>query len=299
MRLGERRIAFDARDGAKFRELFDHPQFLALPPADRNALELEWAARLYQMEVEQPTCEQFFDGDLIRSLVAGASILDIGCYIGGKSVRFLECYGGRSIHGIDIEERYVLVASEFARLRGANATFSVAYAEHLPFDDGQFDVVVSENTFEHVQDIRKVLSECARVLKPSGSLIAIFPPFLGPISHHLDLVTRSPFLHWFFPYPALLKAYFALLDERGEEANWYRRHEREPLAHEKGYSINGTGAAEFSRLVADEWHLVADGFRSRARAKHPLKRLLQNAVKRTGLGFARELFPVALVLRRR
>ncbi|MGQ9365890.1 class I SAM-dependent methyltransferase [Azospirillum sp. A39] len=45
----------------------------------------------------------------------------------------------------------------------------------LPFADGAFDVVVSSHVLEHVPDDRAALAEIARVLKPSGWAVLMFP----------------------------------------------------------------------------------------------------------------------------
>lgn len=47
----------------------------------------------------------------------------------------------------------------------------------IPFDAETFDVVTSNQVFEHVSDDRldPVLTEIARVLKPGGQLLALFP----------------------------------------------------------------------------------------------------------------------------
>ncbi|HVQ74092.1 MAG TPA: methyltransferase domain-containing protein [Candidatus Binatia bacterium] len=234
MKVRPRQIRYDAEDGAIFREVFEHPRYRDLDETAQMALALEWAAKLYQIELEQPQFDQFFGSLDLQSHLAGAAMLDIGCYLGGRTVRWLERYRAAAIHGIDIDPRFIRVATRFAESRGARATFGVTFAEDLPHPDASFDAIISENTFEHVRDIRRVMAECARVLRPRGLLIVIFPPFWGPSSHHLDLVTRTPFLHWVFSYPALLKAYLSILDERGPDAAWYRRKDERPLPFERG-----------------------------------------------------------------
>lgn len=57
-------------------------------------------------------------------------------------------------------------------------------------ESSQFDVVNATELFEHVSDPEQGLRECARVLKPSGSMI-ISMPFLYPI--HAD---PSDFQRW-------------------------------------------------------------------------------------------------------
>jgi SAM-dependent methyltransferase len=63
----------------------------------------------------------------------------------------------------------------------------------IPFEDGQFNVVLSNFVFEHVPDIRFALSEIKRVLKPGGLALSVFPDRGVWREGHCGL----PFLHWF------------------------------------------------------------------------------------------------------
>ncbi len=49
----------------------------------------------------------------------------------------------------------------------------------LPFEDGAFDLIVSDNTFEHLEDPDFVAKELLRVLKPGGYICARTPNRLG------------------------------------------------------------------------------------------------------------------------
>ena len=55
----------------------------------------------------------------------------------------------------------------------------VASAEDLPFTDAQFDVVVTQETLEHVSDPFRAMSEMERVLKPGGVLYCQLPFVIG------------------------------------------------------------------------------------------------------------------------
>jgi len=46
---------------------------------------------------------------------------------------------------------------------------------NLSFPSGVFDVVLSNEVFEHVPNLERSLAEVARVLKPGGTLLATFP----------------------------------------------------------------------------------------------------------------------------
>jgi len=48
-------------------------------------------------------------------------------------------------------------------------------ATSLPFNDGSFDVVITSEVLEHIQDDRSALSEMVRVLRPGGRFAATVP----------------------------------------------------------------------------------------------------------------------------
>jgi SAM-dependent methyltransferase len=55
----------------------------------------------------------------------------------------------------------------------------VSPAELLPFDDGDFDFVMSQEVLEHVGDPLAVLREMCRVLRPGGLLYLQVPFIIG------------------------------------------------------------------------------------------------------------------------
>jgi SAM-dependent methyltransferase len=60
---------------------------------------------------------------------------------------------------------------ELTRERGLHAR--VADVESLPFADGEFDCAVANAMLYHVEHLDRALSELARVLEPSGRLVAV------------------------------------------------------------------------------------------------------------------------------
>jgi ubiquinone/menaquinone biosynthesis C-methylase UbiE len=68
--------------------------------------------------------------------------------------------------GVDVDEATV----EHARTRhGIEAIAGDVRA--LPFDDDEFDLVVSFETIEHVEEPERALDEIARVLAPAGLVV--------------------------------------------------------------------------------------------------------------------------------
>jgi SAM-dependent methyltransferase len=46
---------------------------------------------------------------------------------------------------------------------------------HIPFPDQSFDVVFSSNVLEHVDELKALLNDAARVLKPGGIMVHVLP----------------------------------------------------------------------------------------------------------------------------
>jgi ubiquinone/menaquinone biosynthesis C-methylase UbiE len=108
-------------------------------------------------------------------------ILDVGCGTGYLLRVFAErCPQAVKLAGVDpaaaMIEQAGLAASD------PRVAFTVGSAEHLPYPDHQFDVVLSTTSFDHWGDQRTGLAECTRVLSANGYLIIadLFSPLLIP-----------------------------------------------------------------------------------------------------------------------
>ncbi len=67
----------------------------------------------------------------------------------------------------------------------------IAPGEALPFPDASFDLIVSSNVFEHVDDAKLVAAELLRILKPGGTLCANTPNRLGYVALIAALVRNK------------------------------------------------------------------------------------------------------------
>ncbi len=106
----------------------------------------------------------------------GRRILDAGCGV-GTYVRAFRQFSD-DVYGIDVDADKIAEASrELPQLQ-------VAPAESLPFGDDFFDVVLSNETLEHVQDDRAAVREAIRVLKPGGRLVVFCPNRLWLFETH-------------------------------------------------------------------------------------------------------------------
>ena len=120
-----------------------------------------------------------------------AKILDVGCGFGDR-IEILQGMDYTNISGIDIDEQMVQVAQN----KGLDVSLDAI--EETQFNDAQFDVILVENVFHHIDSYEKALDELHRILKPSGLLCIIEPKFTI-FRHALDFVTFKT------PVPSLLK----------------------------------------------------------------------------------------------
>ncbi len=101
-------------------------------------------------------------------------VLDYGCGTGYGTAMVANCC--KSIVGVDISAEAITYALK--TYAGANISFQLigdVTANPTPFHSGSFDVVISFQVIEHIEDARKYLLEIERVLKDAGILIVATP----------------------------------------------------------------------------------------------------------------------------
>ncbi len=95
----------------------------------------------------------------------GERALDVGTGTGLYAVR-LDSRGLRVV-GCDASEAMLAVAAR----KGTAVRWCLAEAEHLPFADSAFDLVLSVTMLEFVPEPRRALEEMYRVTAPGGRLV--------------------------------------------------------------------------------------------------------------------------------
>ncbi|KAG0448728.1 hypothetical protein HPP92_027695 [Vanilla planifolia] len=115
-----------------------------------------------------------FAGVLDDPLKKPKRIVDVGCGIGGSS-RYLAKKFGAQVQGISLSPVQVNRAQDLAIAEGLadKVSFQVADALRQPFADGQFDLVWSMESGEHMPNKEKFVSELARVAMPGGTIVIV------------------------------------------------------------------------------------------------------------------------------
>jgi ubiquinone/menaquinone biosynthesis C-methylase UbiE len=115
---------------------------------------------------------------VVRTALAlrpGDRVLDVGVGPGLLAAEMAEEVGpeGR-VCGIDVSESMLAIAGTRAeRPGGPRIELEPASVGRIPHGAGSFDVVVSTQVFEYVDDVAGALDEVRRVLRPAGRVVLL------------------------------------------------------------------------------------------------------------------------------
>ncbi|MFI0806778.1 class I SAM-dependent methyltransferase [Streptomyces echinatus] len=123
----------------------------------------------------------------VLGLIPGGAgrLLDVACGTGLVTRRLADARPGLRVTGADLTPAMVRMAS--ARLPGAVVR---ADSRRLPFPDGSFDAVTTIWLLHLLaDDVRAVIAECARVLRPGGVYVTTVDKAAGhDVGSDIDVV---------------------------------------------------------------------------------------------------------------
>jgi len=93
------------------------------------------------------------------------NVLDVGCGLGFPLIELSQRFGDTcKFYGVDPWQSALKRAqAKIYKYKITNTVVTKSIAEKLPFKNNSFDLIVSNNGINNVQDIRQTLSECFRV----------------------------------------------------------------------------------------------------------------------------------------
>ncbi|MBI5031401.1 MAG: methyltransferase domain-containing protein [Chloroflexi bacterium] len=108
----------------------------------------------------------------LAKITARDHVLDVCCFIGGPALQLVETFKCH-VTGVDIAPNCIAAANRIAELAGLAqlATFRVADAGNLPFDDESFSVVWNQGSLENYATW---LREFDRVVAKDGRIAITF-----------------------------------------------------------------------------------------------------------------------------
>ena len=155
----------------------------------------------------------------------GKKVLDLGCGHGSLCIDMAQA-GAQRVVGLDLNERLIRFAQQNLQLNYPELADRVEfhYLDIAHLQEGDFDLMTSKDTFEHVMDLEGVLREMYVRMKSGARLYAaIGPLWNSPFGDH-DTVKRLigvnlPWAHLILPQRWVLKATSRRI---GREAHSYR-----------------------------------------------------------------------------
>ena len=124
---------------------------------------------------------------------AECRVLDWGCGRGRTVLRLRA--NGIDAYGIDID------AAVVDQSRKVFARFGLDVDQYLwltdrmgrtPFEDGYFDLIISDQVLEHMENPSVDVREMSRLLHEDGAMLHCFPGHRGVVESHVHM----PFVHW-------------------------------------------------------------------------------------------------------
>lgn len=126
--------------------------------------------RFRQHEYRRLACEAVALG-----VPPSGKVLDVGTgpgFVAMEVARLLQGTGCEVV-GMDLSQAMLTIAAENAAKHGLNGmlTWREGDAKAMPFGDGEFDLIVCNDSLHHWEDPLPVFDEMARVLKENGKCI--------------------------------------------------------------------------------------------------------------------------------
>jgi len=118
-------------------------------------------------------------------------VLDYGC--GKGEILQLLLDNGINTYGVDVYHQGPSEDVLNSELYKSGKIKIIEVNKNLPFEDKSFDLIVSNQVFEHVSDIDFAVSELNRILKDDGKMYHHFPSSEVWREGHIGI----PFAHWF------------------------------------------------------------------------------------------------------
>lgn len=136
--------------------------------------------------------------------IAGKTILDFGCGWGYQVIA-MALKGASFVVGVDVREEFCSQGIKLAREFGVyqKVEFITKIEDNLY---EHFDLIISQNSFEHYGDPHGVMILWKKILKPKGKIYIVFgPPWYAPYGSHMHFFTKIPWLNLLFRESTVMK----------------------------------------------------------------------------------------------
>ncbi len=138
------------------------------------ALAYKPLTRFYDLIVGLTTRERTFKEALVTQakIEPNSAVLDVACGTGTLAILLKSRHRNALVTGIDGDPDILEIARVKSRKAGVDIALDHGLSFELPYDDGEFNTIVSSLFFHHLSRKNKIrtATEMHRVLKPGGAI---------------------------------------------------------------------------------------------------------------------------------
>jgi 2-polyprenyl-3-methyl-5-hydroxy-6-metoxy-1,4-benzoquinol methylase len=174
--------------------------------SNRSTSHIEQVHRLFDEKATNWSAHYTSDGRLVSRLTGltavvtdqtpgGSDILDFGCGT-GELARQLAISGFR-VTGCDVSGKMLAQASSTDTGSSVKWVQLDPAWQVLPFTTASFSTVVAASVLEYTESPGHVFAECARILRPGGTLVCTVPNLIHPVrwlERPAQRIAQSPLL---------------------------------------------------------------------------------------------------------
>jgi SAM-dependent methyltransferase len=137
----------------------------------------------------------------------GKRALDVGCGYGSTCI-YMALHGAQQVVGIDINEDRIAFANAKLRSEYSSLTNKVDFklvTNPKQLEGKKFDLILSKDSFEHIENPEKYIKELQEYLADNGRLVIGFGPlWKSPYGGHIDYMSSLPWAHLLFPESVIM-----------------------------------------------------------------------------------------------
>jgi len=157
----------------------------------QNKLELEKHISQHQehkANLFENYIAQYFPKDFFKN----KKVLEIGCGFGGNIIHLTQNYNCDAI-GLDLDSDAIEIAQEIAQENGIdkNKFLNCAAENVTTYVKDKFDLIISMQVLEHVQDVQKSIEEMLSLLNKGGYIFIHVPNYDSKFETHYRLKMPS------------------------------------------------------------------------------------------------------------